>query len=207
MDPIRKNGRTGIVLAGGGSSRFPFHKAFARYKNRYFYEHAVGCMKQLTDDVVLVSRTDIAERMKNADAEVIFDLPEYQGQGPLSGILSGMTNRKESEWFAIVTCDMPFVMPLVFEQLFSIAEQKPGTQAVVPVAAGRNQPLAAIYHRSCKDHIIRLLLEEKRSMYGLLQSVNTTFADAEEFDISQEVFVNINTDEEYKHYIESASFE
>lgn len=195
------------MLAGGGSTRFPFHKAFARYKDRYFYEHAVGCLKQITDDVVLVSRCDISDRMKHADAKLIFDLPQYQGQGPLAGILSGMVSRDEPDWYAVVTCDMPFVLPLLFEKLFSVADQKQGTQAVVPVASGRNQPLAAIYHKSCKDHIVRLLLGERRSMNSLLQSVNTIFVEAEDYDLPREMFININTDEEYKQYIEKGRFE
>ncbi|MDM5199706.1 molybdenum cofactor guanylyltransferase [Fictibacillus enclensis] len=207
MGSLRKIHRTGIVLAGGGSTRFPFHKAFARYKDRYFYELAVGCLKQITDEVVLVSRSDISDRMKHADAKLIFDFPQYQGQGPLAGILSGMESGEESDWYAVATCDMPFVMPLLFEKLFSIADQKPGTQAVVPVAAGRNQPLAAIYHKSCKGHIVRLLLEERRSMYGLLQSVNTIFVEAKDYDLPQEMFININTADEYKQYIENGRFE
>lgn len=195
-----KNKVTGIVLAGGSSSRFSFHKAFATYEGEYFYERAVSCLAPIADDVILVALSSHLQKMSATQAHVIQDTAGFAGQGPLAGILSGM-EKSGSEWFAVITCDMPFVTTELFSELIHITSSQKGIQAVVPVVGDRNQPLAAVYHTSCAPVILKLLQEGKRSMNHLLRTVNTLYIDEGTGCIEPNLFININTDEEYEQHI------
>ncbi|MED2972565.1 molybdenum cofactor guanylyltransferase [Fictibacillus sp. B-59209] len=199
---VMKMNCTGVVLAGGESSRFPIHKSFARYDGEYFYERAVSCLKPVVSSVYLVAHPSIAHKLSASSAMVIQDLPYLQGQGPLAGILTAMNIREEADWYAVITCDMPLMKTEIYEILLTAALSIPGIQAVVPVVKERQQPLAALYHKSCKPVISQLLTEGKRSMHGLLQSVNTKYIDELCGDWNPHDFININTQEDYSLYIE-----
>ncbi|MED1164530.1 NTP transferase domain-containing protein, partial [Bacillus paranthracis] len=54
----------GIVLAGGMSSRFGEPKALAIWKGTTFVEHIVKVMGTTLQDIVVISHTDIKERVE-----------------------------------------------------------------------------------------------------------------------------------------------
>ncbi|MDN4074749.1 molybdenum cofactor guanylyltransferase [Fictibacillus terranigra] len=192
----------GVVLAGGESSRFPFHKAFACIDGEYFYKRAVSCLKPAVSSVDLVAHPSIAHKLSDSSAKVIMDLSYIQGQGPLAGILTAMNSSEQAEWYAVITCDMPFMKTEIYDMLLTAAATTKGVQAVVPVVKECRQPLAALYHISCKPVITRVLSEGKRSMYSLLQNVDTKFITEDSGHWNPHDFININTPEDYSLYIE-----
>lgn len=74
----------GIVLAGGMSSRFGESKALVGRKESTFIEHIVQVMESILQDVVVISHTDIKERVEQlVQVPVIEDMSHYKGNGPL----------------------------------------------------------------------------------------------------------------------------
>lgn len=185
----------GIVLAGGMSRRFGEPKALASWQGHTFIEHIVQVMQTTVQDVVVISHPDIKERIVTlVDVPVIEDIPSYKGEGPLAGIVSGMAHI-EAEWYIISPCDTP---NLSNEWITALVGQISGEYgAIVPVIDGGKQPLLAAYHYSIKEKIYTLLNEEKRSMGQLLSQCNVKYVMEEEWNVAKELFMNVNTQEEY----------
>ncbi|MEV5109588.1 molybdenum cofactor guanylyltransferase [Bacillus sp. LBA3-1-1.1] len=186
---------TGIVLAGGMSSRFGEPKALAIWKGTTFVEHIVKVMESILQDVVVISHTDIKERVERlVQVPVIEDMSHYKGNGPLAGIISGM-EYIDSDWYIIMPCDAPNVSN---EWITILLEQTSDEyDAIVPIIEGRKQPLLAAYHRRVKGKIDKLLQEEKRSMGQLLIQCNVKYVAGEEVQANTAWFMNVNTKDEY----------
>ncbi|PHD98635.1 molybdenum cofactor guanylyltransferase [Bacillus toyonensis] len=185
----------GIVLAGGMSSRFGEPKALASWQGSTFIEHILKVMTRTLQEVVVISHSDIKERVEQfVQVPVIEDIPHYKGNGPLAGIVSGM-EYIEADWYAIMPCDAPNVS----HEWFTILLEKTNNEydAVVPIINGRKQPLLAAYHNRVKEKIYTLLQEEKRSMGQLLLQCNVKYVAGEDIQANAEWFINVNTKEEY----------
>ncbi|MEK7014342.1 molybdenum cofactor guanylyltransferase [Bacillus sp. FSL R9-9410] len=185
----------GIVLAGGQSSRFGEPKALAIWKGTTFVEHIVKVMESAVQEIVVISHSDIKERLENlVQVPVIEDIPHYKGNGPLAGIVSGM-EYVEADWYAIMPCDAPNVSQEWFTILLGQTSNE--YDAVVPIINGRKQPLLAAYHNRVKEKIYTLLQEEKRSMGQLLSQSNVKYIAGEDVQANAAWFMNVNTKEEY----------
>ncbi|MFD5263906.1 molybdenum cofactor guanylyltransferase [Bacillus wiedmannii] len=185
----------GIVLAGGMSSRFGEPKALASWQGSTFIEHILKVMTRTLQEVVVISHTDIKERVEQlVQVPVIEDIPHYKGNGPLTGIVSGM-EYIEADWYAIMPCDAPNVSPEWFTILLEQTSNE--YDAVVPIINGRKQPLLAAYHNRVKEKIYALLQEEKRSMGQLLSQCNVKYIAGEDVQANADWFINVNTKEEY----------
>ncbi|MFB5251307.1 molybdenum cofactor guanylyltransferase [Bacillus mycoides] len=185
----------GIVLAGGQSSRFGEPKALAIWKGTTFVEHIVKVMESAVQEIVVISHSDIKERLENlVQVPVIEDIPHYKGNGPLAGIVSGM-EYVEADWYAIMPCDAPNISQEWFTILLGQTSNE--YDAVVPIINGRKQPLLAAYHNRVKEKIYTLLQEEKRSMGQLLSQSNVKYIAGEDVQANAAWFMNVNTKEEY----------
>ncbi|MED1267304.1 molybdenum cofactor guanylyltransferase [Bacillus mycoides] len=185
----------GIVLAGGMSSRFGEPKALVGWKESTFIEHIVKVMESAVQEIVVISHTDIKERVEQlVQVPVIEDMSHYKGNGPLAGIVSGM-EYIDSDWYIIMPCDAPNVSN---EWITILLEQTSDEyDAVVPIINGRKQPLLAAYHNRVKEKIYALLQEEKRSMGQLLSQCNVKYIAGEDVQANVDWFINVNTKEEY----------
>ncbi|MBE5104713.1 molybdenum cofactor guanylyltransferase [Bacillus thuringiensis] len=185
----------GIVLAGGISSRFGEPKALVSWKESTFIEHILKVMESTLQEVVVISHSDIKERVEQlVQVSVIEDIPHYKGNGPLAGIVSGM-EYIEADWYVIMPCDAPNVSHEWFIILLELTSDE--YDAVVPIINGRKQPLLAAYHNRVKEKIYTLLQEEKRSMGQLLSQCNVKYVAGEDIQANADWFMNVNTKEEY----------
>ncbi|MEA1012268.1 MULTISPECIES: molybdenum cofactor guanylyltransferase [Bacillus cereus group] len=187
----------GIVLAGGMSSRFGEPKALASWQGSTFIEHILKGMITAMQEVVVISHSDIKERVEQfVQVPVIEDIPHYKGNGPLAGIVSGM-EYIEADWYVIMPCDAPNVSKEWFPILLKQTSDE--HDAVVPIINGRKQPLLAAYHNRVKEKLYTLLQEEKRSMGQLLSQCNVKYVAGEDVQANADWFMNVNTKEEYVH--------
>ncbi|MUG67550.1 NTP transferase domain-containing protein [Paenibacillus campinasensis] len=152
---------TGIVLAGGASRRMGTNKALLPVGDKRSIEHAVAGLKPICSRVIISSNDEDAYAFLGLD--IVPD--RYPQLGPMSGIHAGLS-ASESRWNVVAACDMPFLDAAVIAALVQIAEaaerREPGLEAVIPVAAGREQPLLAVYRRDVRHGLERRL--QKREL-------------------------------------------
>ena len=185
----------GWIIAGGASRRMGVDKAALEIGGRTIIEIAAHALSKICE-----GRISIAGGPRNFAPSLPAYTDEVPELGPLSGLRTALSNGN-SEWVAVLSCDMPFVTTEVFEQLASITEI--GADAVVPVQPdGLTQPLCALYRRSAVYSVDKDLIEgEDRSMRALLSHIHVryvSFSTFKDLPNSEHLFVNINTPDDYE---------
>lgn len=140
---------TGIILAGGKSSRMGENKALLAVNGETVIERLVRELQSVTNDILIVTNTP--EDYHFLPVKKVSD--RYPNKGPLAGIESGLyhsTNDKN----IIVACDMPFVAAETMEWLLSHLE---GYSAVIPEVNGQIHPLLAVYHKRVREIVEKCL--------------------------------------------------
>ena len=132
---------TGIVLAGGKSSRMGFNKAFIEFGGKRLIEATVDRLKALFPEVLIVANDP--PLYAYLGVKVVSDL--IPDSGSLGGIYTGLSAARHPACF-FAACDMPFLNAELITLLVREAE---GWDAVVPRVRGELQPLHAVYAKSC----------------------------------------------------------
>jgi molybdenum cofactor guanylyltransferase len=132
---------TGIVLAGGKSSRMGVNKAFIEFGGKRLIEATVECLKALFPEVLIIANDP--PLYTYLGVKVTSDL--IPDSGSLGGIYTGLSAASYPACF-FVACDMPFLNAELIKLLVREAE---GWDAVVPRVRGELQPLHAVYAKSC----------------------------------------------------------
>jgi len=162
---------TAIIMAGGESQRMGRDKANLVLGKQTLLQHVVSIVRPLFPQLLV----SVREPRTDIDLPQICD--EYANAGPLAGLCAGLVQATTSWVFAVAT-DMPFVQTALIETL---AQQRTGFQAVVPVVHGYPQPLAAFYSASCLEAIQGLLSGPgKHSLRAALEQLNVRYVDESE---------------------------
>jgi len=162
---------TAIIMAGGESQRMGRDKANLVLGKQTLLQHVVSIVQPLFPQLLV----SVREPRTDIDLPQICD--EYANAGPLAGLCAGLVQATTSWVFAVAT-DMPFVQTALIETL---AQQRTGFQAVVPVVHGYPQPLAAFYSASCLEAIQGLLSGPgKHSLRAALEQLNVRYVDESE---------------------------
>jgi molybdopterin-guanine dinucleotide biosynthesis protein A len=179
---------SGIVLAGGQSSRLGMDKSFVNVKGQSLIEQIVAKLTRLSDDVVIV--TNSPEKYDHLEARVVGDI--YPGKGALGGIYSGLRAVANAQSL-VVACDMPFLDLNLLRYMILLAC---GHDVVIPRIGEFLEPLHALYSKSCLEPIDRLLARGGLKIVDFFSEVRVRYVEEEEVDIFDPQhlsFFNVNT--------------
>lgn len=198
----RRNEVTGIILAGGKSSRMGRNKALLDFGGRRIIEHTVDLFKSIFPEVIIV--TNSPEEYANLGIKTVTDI--FPGKGSLGGIYTGLIHSSHDYSF-IASCDMPFLRRELIEFLVGLKE---GHDVVVPRLKDGYEPLHAVYSKNCINQIEKMIDKGDLRIIGF-------YPEAEVRDVSEEElapylsvpspFVNINTPEEYEEAVKRLYYE
>jgi molybdopterin-guanine dinucleotide biosynthesis protein A len=168
---------SGIVLAGGRSSRFGSDKLVARIDGERLLDRAVAALSSLSGlvtEIVVVSEP-AATRELPAGVPVPLRLvsdPEPFG-GPLVGLLAGLEAAREP-LVVVVGGDMPSAVPDVLRLLVRRLAADDARQAAVLVARGRQVPLPmAVRTGAATDATRQLTGDGERRLRAILERLVT----------------------------------
>jgi molybdopterin-guanine dinucleotide biosynthesis protein A len=179
---------SGIVLAGGHSSRLGMDKSFVNANGQPLIEHIVAKLTKLSDDVIIV--TNSPENYNHLEAKLVGDI--YPGKGSLGGIYSGLRAATNAHSL-VVACDMPFLDLNLLRYMILLAC---GHDVVIPRIGGLVEPLHAIYSKSCLEPIDRLLARGGLKIIDFFPEVRVRYVEESEVDIFDPQhlsFFNVNT--------------
>jgi molybdopterin-guanine dinucleotide biosynthesis protein A len=111
---------TGIVLAGGRSSRFGGDKLAATLDGRPLINHAIAAVAEVAVDVVVVLSPDGPEPPLPGGlrVRVRFTRDREEGRGPLEGVAAGLA--ASGQGFAIVVGgDQPTLVPALLHAMLA----------------------------------------------------------------------------------------
>lgn len=193
MDDGFIEGVTGVVLAGGKSSRYGKNKALVNVDGMPLISRVLRVIEPLFSTVILITNTpEIYAFLKLPMVE-----DRIKGLGPLGGIFTGLQAICDNAGF-FVACDMPFLNAGLIRYLASVRR---GFDVVVPTFAGKYEALHAIYSRRCLTEIEQLIHNGVYQTVQLFQSVSVRYVGEDEIrfhDPELKSFSNINRPEELR---------
>jgi molybdopterin-guanine dinucleotide biosynthesis protein A len=159
-------------------------KATLDWHGRPLVQHMTELLRQVADSVQVVGRDELPDRQPNL--------------GPLEGIATALTVTS-AEHNLIVAVDLP-LLTLDFLKYFKQRSIRTShSLTVCNLESGF--PLCLGVHKNLKDHVDVRIARGNKSVHGFIRSVQCEFVSAAELTaagFSQQLFMNINTDDEYR---------
>ena len=189
MEPSRV---TGVVLAGGRSSRFGRDKALLTLDGETLLARAVRILGGLTGEVLVLGPPERAAQAPSA--RVIPD--ERPGDGPLPALATALREMRGERLIAVAT-DMPL---LNAELLAYLLDRSDDYDVTVPRVGGRTQQLHAVYARTCLPAIQEQLARDDLKIDRFFSRVRTLVVEEDEIarlDPHFRSFRNINTEADW----------
>jgi len=196
---------TGIILAGGSSSRMGKNKALLPFPGNQavtFVEHLASLLVQCCVETLIVARDQAhASAYALPGLRIIFD--ETPGIGPLMGLYSGLS-AMNTERALVVAVDLPFVQPALLS--FLLSQPLTADTLLVPIVHDVPQVMLALYPRSVVPVVKEQLQWGRRDLRCLLEVAPVQFIEEKQLlqvDPQLRSFVNINTPEELQQMLQT----
>jgi len=174
---------TGIIIAGGKSSRMGTDKGFLMLDGDSFMSRIIKALKPLVTDIIIVSNNTDYDvfNLKRVD-DIILDA------GPLAGLYSGLYH-SNTENNIVLSCDVPLINTTILKTLtIQVSED---IDVVQIESNHKTMPLIALYKKQCMQQCLELLEQgERRLRFAVSQFKTKTIV----LDQHLEQYVkNINT--------------
>ena len=161
---------TGVVLAGGRSSRFGANKALADWKGATLIETVVSSLLAVLPRVLVVTKN--AAELAFLSSERVRVIEDLCRDGhPMGGLFTALSGLETRHAF-VAACDMPFVEPRLIEAMW---HSRADYDAVIPVWRDRRQPLCGVYSRGCVGLIRSAIDADALGITRLFDTMRTRF--------------------------------
>lgn len=192
-----RQGRAGIVLCGGRSSRMGRPKSDLVFGNQTLLQRVVGQLSTMVGEMVVVAAAE--QPVPPLSEGVILVRDRLAFAGPLAGIAVGLAALNSSIEAAFVTsCDVPCLHLDFVEALFS---RLAGYDVVVPFDEQHYYPLAAVYRGSLAVTMTACVTAGMRRPRDFFEHVATRKLNTKilaAFDPDLRTLTNLNTPEDYR---------
>ncbi len=179
---------TGIILAGGKSSRMGQEKGLIQLNGKPFIEHILLAIQPLVTEVIVVSsNSDYDTYVDRRVEDIILEA------GPIAGIHAGLVHSK-TENNIIVSCDVPLITTQLLTTL--IRHKEEDVDVVQFEAMGETIPLIALYKKRCIYACREALDKSQRSLRKLITTLKVKTIKVTEKELFS--VANINTKEDLK---------
>jgi len=184
---------TGLILAGGRSSRFGSDKASAPLHGKPLLQWVASALEPVCESLIVVRA--VGQQLPAIHAGIPLTIADdrYEAQGPLAGLVSGFPSVGTDLCFA-VSCDAPLLRP---ELVTHLARLAPGHDIVCPYLVDDfAEPLTAVYRvssclprfeQSVEHGVLRVV-----AAYGSLRVRRVTVAEIRRADPDLRSFMNAN---------------
>ncbi len=136
---------TGVILAGGKSSRMGQNKALMYLNGDPMISYVIDAMLDLVDEIVIsVAKGSSADydEFSEIGFEVVED--DQEGIGPLEGLTCALRSAR-GEYVLVSPCDTPFLKRELCDAMIVRAA---GRDGAVPVVRGLYEPLHGAFRRT-----------------------------------------------------------
>ena len=185
-------GVTGVILAGGQSSRMGSNKALLPYRGGRFIYAIYRQLAALCDEMLVV--TNCPEQYAFLGCRMVPDI--HPGMGALAGLHAGLSHSRTTHIFA-VACDMPYLSDTLIRSLIA---QRHRSDVIIPEGERGLEPLHAVYSRSCLTAMEAALVSGRKRLVSFFPEVQVRTMPCREIrsiDPDLDSFRNINTPEDY----------
>jgi molybdopterin-guanine dinucleotide biosynthesis protein A len=189
---------TGIVLAGGRSSRMGSDKASLILDGASLLHRTAAALDAVVDEIVIVRAPGQSIPLVKTRASLVVVQDAVEGEGPLFGIGTGLS-AASAPIAIVVGVDHPFLRPPLLRLLAD--RVRAGARWVLPIAGGRPQPLCSAFATDALDVVTRHLEAGARAPMAVaadLGMVRLSEDEWREADPDGLSFVDVDTPEEFE---------
>ena len=189
---------SGIILAGGNSTRMGRNKALLEIDGLPIVERAAGVLSNVCSEIIIAGGN-----MDFTDCRIYRHVPDiYPGCGPLSGIHAGLTAACNYYCF-VCACDMPFPDVALIKRI--IAERE--DYDVVVLKAGEYlEPLFSLYSKGFIPAIETSIKQGVNKVTAALSLARCKQLELDQRSIPglSKSLININTPQDYEEAVKAA---
>jgi molybdopterin-guanine dinucleotide biosynthesis protein A len=185
---MKKTDITGIILAGGQSSRLGTDKAFIKIGNKTLIENTYEVITDYCKEVLISANNHTGHSFPEQRI-----IPDYiPGLGPIGGIYSCLKH-SGTENNLVVAVDIPFINKGLIQFLIS---DMADAELIIPISGdGKAEPLCALYKKSVLPHLEKMIAKKDLKVQNL-----THYCKSKKLPVSHKqgfyhdrLFYNINT--------------
>lgn len=186
---MRSESITGIILAGGNSSRFGTDKTQYLLNGKRLINYSIELLLPVCNEIII--STNKPDDFKNDGYQTVVD--RFVNCGPLGGIFSSLV-KSNSEHNLIIGCDMPNLCTDLFRR---ILDNKNEFDVVMPVHHGNIETMASYFNKTVLNTLEYAILNKKYKITDAITGLKTNFLDISHFEFyNNELFKNINYKED-----------
>ncbi|MDG1475846.1 MAG: molybdenum cofactor guanylyltransferase [Vicingaceae bacterium] len=174
--------KTGIILAGGKSSRMNQDKGLMMLNEKPMIQYVIEVLKTIVDEIIIISNNP---EYKQFGYPVYSDL--IKDKGPLAGIYTSLYY-SQSETNIILSCDTPHISSELISFLLSSHQNH---QITIPEKENQTHQLIGVFSKSCETNFALSIEKSQLKLIDAFKNLNLNIVDANRFDAH--VFKNINT--------------
>lgn len=165
---------TGIILAGGKSTRMGTDKGLMLFEGQPMIQHIIEPMAKVCSRIIIVT-TNSYYRIFGCDL-IKDEQPNY---GPVMGVLSGLKGSK-TELNLILSCDTPNVGIDLMKALLNTT----GNSDIVAASSSTGiHPLIGVYNRKCLPTFERAVAEKEHRLQSVLEKLSVKTLTVEDEDL------------------------
>jgi len=178
---------TGLILAGGRSSRMDGHdKGLLKLHGRAMIEHVIDKLKPQVKQILISANRHLDDYQKFGYEVLVDDYDDYRG--PLAGMSRGLSNSK-SEYLLTVPCDGPLLPMDLASRMLDYAQKKKA-KAVLAFDGQYKQPTYNLIHKDLLAHLNHSLENNEHKLGKWLMDNGALKLD---FSDQKSAFLNVNT--------------
>ncbi len=185
---------SGIVLAGGESSRMGREKGLVPFRGKPLIRYSLEALSPFCEEIIISANTPEYVSLGYA---VVPD--EFPGTGPLGGLYSAL-RRISHNGALVLPCDTPFISREFLRYLLDAVTGRP---AVIPVhPGGKAEPLCGYYSKDNIPLMKEYLNKGNYKLTDYLEYAGATFLPLTD-DLPfyrPDIFTNLNRPQDLEQY-------
>lgn len=173
----RSHAVIGLLLAGGEGRRMGGQdKGMMPWRGLPMAEWVFNALSSVTSPVLVSANRSLEGYESLAPGRVFEDAAATRGQGPLAGLLRGLTEAEKlgAQAVLVCPCDTPEINPETLSALLAAWQRQPD-RPLVAECEGRIHPLHGVYPVTVLARLSGRLSSGNRRVMGFAESVNAAF--------------------------------
>lgn len=162
---IDKSHITGIILAGGKSSRMGQDKGLLLLDQKPFVQYSIDALRPLVSEILIVTDNPLYDAF---NCKRVSDITK--NAGPIAGIYSGL-QASSTGLNLILSCDIPLISPKILRKLIDSYDNS--AEIIQIESNGKTMPLIALYKTQVKTTFNQLLQANERRLRMAVKACKT----------------------------------
>ncbi len=183
------------ITAGGKALRMNgLTKAFISINGQRIIDRNLKILSPLFPNIIIISNNP---ELFSSDYSYPVYTDYYKNIGPLAGLHTALKNTL-SEAIFLISSDLPYISTKIIEILIT-EYQKTEKDAIIPIMAGKIEPLFGIYSKKVFHKLEQYIESDKGyAMRNFLKEVDTSYIAISNNQENRKAFYNINTPDDLR---------